>query len=122
MQSVIATEIMGVARTDAIRRLLLAAQSCNNLLELISMFRVELNHTAGKKLFRTLVENVASAHASSHHIVEHVFSAYSRIISLAHELADNLHFLVRQGILGAESVHSHLRHSLENLIAITADI
>ena len=86
------------------------------------MCRVEFNHALCKLSLILLVEHVATAHAASHYVPKHVLSAYGLIVSLAHELAQYLHLLGWKSVFGAQSVHSHLRNTLQHLVAIASDV
>ena len=122
VQSIVGTEVVCMARLNGIRRLLLAVHAVDNLMEFVGMCRVEFNHTLCKLCLILLVEHVATAHAASHNVPKHVLSAYSLIVSLAHELAQNLYFVGRESILGAQCVHGHLRNALQHLVAIASDV
>ena len=111
-----------MARLNGIRRLLLAVHAVDNLTEFVGMFGIKLNHTLCKLGLVLLVEHVATAHAASHNVPQHVLSAYGLIVSLAHELAQYLHLLGWKSVFGAQSVHSHLRNALQHLVAIASDV
>ena len=111
-----------MAWQDGIRRLLLAVHAVDNLTEFVGMFGVKLNHTLCKLCLILLVEHIATAHAASHYVPKHVLSAYGLIVSLAHELAQYLHLLGWKSVFGAQSVHSHLRNTLQHLVAIASDV
>ena len=113
---------MVVRRLYCVRSRLLARQSVNYLLKLVGMSRVELNHPACKESLAALVEHIDTAHAAAHNVVQHILATYGWIVGLAHKSAQELHFVIVQGIACAESVHRNLRYTLQYLVAVASDV
>ena len=86
------------------------------------MFRVNLYHALCEKSFSTLIQDILSTHATTHHIEHHVFSTNSLIVSLTHESAHQLYFLFIHSKLGSDGIRSDLSYSLQYFITISTDV